>query len=55
MVTMYGGGEGGVVSGMGSVNSGMFVLLKVWWVKGFFFGVEGGINSCLLISSSIAF
>ena len=29
--TMYGGGEGAVVSGMGYVDSGRFVLLKVWW------------------------
>ena len=30
---MYGGGERGVVSGIGDVDSGRFVMLKIWGRK----------------------
>ena len=44
-----------MVSGMGAVDSGRFGPLKVWGREGVRFGVEGGINSCWIISSSTAF
>ena len=53
--TVYEGGEGAVVYGMGFVDSGRFGILKVWGRKGVRFGVEGGINSYQIISSSITF
>ena len=52
---VYWGVERTVVSSIGASDSGRFGMLKAWGRKGVRFGLYGGINSCRVISVSIAF